>query len=144
MKKFIGIKKVEAKPMTRGEYNKYRGWQIPADENPNDEGYLVKYSDDYISWSPKKAFDEAYREAEKYPLVDTALLMRSDNYKDRFRAEYEQLKIRSEKLFDMLQKYKSGAFKFTPTCDYEILEKQYFAMQSYLLCLEKRAKIENV
>ena len=144
MKKFIGIKKVEAKPMTRGEYNKYRGWQIHADENPNDEGYLVKYSDDYISWSPKKAFDEAYREIEKYPLVDTALLMRSDDYKDRFKAEYEQLKIRTEKLFDMLQKYKSGALEFTPTCDYEMLEKQYFAMQSYLLCLEKRAKIENV
>lgn len=61
MKKFIGTKVIEAKPMSRGEYNKYRGWTIPADENPADEGYLVKYSDDYESWSPKKQFDEAYR-----------------------------------------------------------------------------------
>ena len=61
MKRFIGTKVIEAKPMTRGEYNKYRGWTIPADENPADEGYLVKYSDDYESWSPKKQFDEAYR-----------------------------------------------------------------------------------
>lgn len=64
MKRFIGTKVIEAKPMTRGEYNKYRGWTIPADENPADEGYLVKYSDDYESWSPKKQFDEAYRECD--------------------------------------------------------------------------------
>lgn len=48
--------------MTRGEYNIYKGWTIPQNENPEDEGYLVKYSDDYESWSPKAAFDEAYRE----------------------------------------------------------------------------------
>ena len=64
MKHFIGIKEVDAKPMTRGDYNKYRGWQIPADENPEDEGYLVKYSDSYESWSPKEAFDKAGISAE--------------------------------------------------------------------------------
>lgn len=61
MKRYIGTKQIEAKPMSRGDYNKYRGWAIPADENPNDEGYLVKYSDGYISWSPKKQFEETYR-----------------------------------------------------------------------------------
>ena len=61
MKKYIGTKIIEAKPMNRGDYNKYRGWTIPADENPADEGYLVKYSDNYESWSPKGAFDEAYK-----------------------------------------------------------------------------------
>lgn len=62
MKKFIGTKMIEAKPMNRGEYNKYRGWDMPADENPNDEGYLVKYQDGYESWSPKKQFEDAYRD----------------------------------------------------------------------------------
>lgn len=61
MEKYIGTKTIEAEPMTRGDYNKYRGWTIPADENPDDEGYLVKYSDGYISWSPKKQFEEAYK-----------------------------------------------------------------------------------
>lgn len=61
MEKHIGTKTIEAEPMTRGDYNKYRGWTIPADENPDDEGYLVKYSDGYISWSPKKQFEEAYK-----------------------------------------------------------------------------------
>lgn len=48
--------------MTRGEYNEYRGWTIPADENPDDNGYLIKHSDGYESWSPEKQFNEAYRE----------------------------------------------------------------------------------
>lgn len=64
MKQFIGVKIIHAEPMTRGDYNKYRGWTIPENENPNDKGYLVKYSDDYISWSPENAFDEAYRETD--------------------------------------------------------------------------------
>lgn len=47
--------------MNRGEYNKYRGWNIPENENAEDEGYLVKYQDGYESWSPKKQFEEAYQ-----------------------------------------------------------------------------------
>ena len=62
MKTYIGTKVIDAEPMTRGEYNKYRGWQIPADENPDDEGYRVVYPDGYVSWSPKSVFEEAYRE----------------------------------------------------------------------------------
>lgn len=62
MKQYIGTKMIEAVPMNRGDYNEYRGWTIPADENPADEGYLVKYSDGYESWSPKKQFEEAYRD----------------------------------------------------------------------------------
>ena len=60
MKKYIGTKLVQAKPMTRGEYNNYRGWQIPKNENPKDEGYLVEYSDSYVSWSPKEIFEKTY------------------------------------------------------------------------------------
>lgn len=61
MEQYIGVKIIHGKPMTRGDYNKFKGWTIPADENPDDEGYLVKYNDDYISWSPKVAFIDAYR-----------------------------------------------------------------------------------
>ena len=53
MQKYIGVKQVEAKPMTRNDYNDYRGWTVPADENPYDEGYLVKHSDNYESWIAK-------------------------------------------------------------------------------------------
>jgi hypothetical protein len=61
MNKYIGTKLVDARPMNRGEYNEYRGWTIPKDENPADEGFLVKYHDNYESWSPKDVFEEAYR-----------------------------------------------------------------------------------
>lgn len=61
MKTYIGTKIIKAKPMTRGDYNKQRGWEIPADENPDDEGYLVQYDNDYVSWSPKDVFETSYR-----------------------------------------------------------------------------------
>lgn len=66
MKKYIGTKMIEAKPMNRGDYNVYRGWTIPENENPADEGYLVVYtdSDNYESWSPKDVFDRAYRSCD--------------------------------------------------------------------------------
>ena len=64
MKRYIGTKIIKAKPMTRGEYNHYRGWDIPENENPEDNGYLVEYSDGYQSWSPEKQFKDAYRECD--------------------------------------------------------------------------------
>lgn len=63
MNLFIGTKMIEAKPMTREEYNIFRhGFFTPeGDEKPNDEGYKVKYDNNYISWSPKDVFDKAYK-----------------------------------------------------------------------------------
>ena len=68
MKKYVGTKVIEAQPKTRGEYSKFSGWQIPADENPEDAGYLVKYSDDYVSWSLAYVFEEVYREYDENKL----------------------------------------------------------------------------
>jgi len=65
MEKYIGTKMLQARPMTRGAYNVYRGWTIPANENPEDEGYLVSYyPDGYESWSPKEVFEAAYRKTD--------------------------------------------------------------------------------
>ena len=65
MKKYVGTKVIEASPMTRGNYNNYREYRISADKNPEDAGYLVKYSDDYVSWSPAYVFEEVYREYDE-------------------------------------------------------------------------------
>ena len=62
MKKYVGVKLIYAEPMTRGDYNIFKGWTIPADENPDDNGYKVVYPDGYISWSPEQIFNDAYRE----------------------------------------------------------------------------------
>lgn len=81
MKKYIGTKIIEAKPMNRGEYNNYRGWKIPENENPADEGYLVKYQDDYISWSPKKQFEEAYRAFDEGMPFGSAIELMKQGFK---------------------------------------------------------------
>ena len=63
-------KAVNAKPMTRQEYNDFRGWQLPENENGADEGYLVEYQDGepntaeyqgYVSWLPKERFENSYQ-----------------------------------------------------------------------------------
>lgn len=70
MGKYQCHKVVNACPMTRGAYNELRGWTVPENENPEDEGYLVEYLDSpnqvhpdythYISWSPKDIFEAGY------------------------------------------------------------------------------------
>ncbi|HEN1221992.1 TPA: DUF2829 domain-containing protein, partial [Klebsiella pneumoniae] len=45
MTQHIGVKLINAFPMTRQAYNDFRGWQLPADENGSDDGYLVEYLD---------------------------------------------------------------------------------------------------
>lgn len=61
MLKYIRCHIVEAKLMTRGDYNKLRGWIAPANENPADEGYYIVYPDGYQSWCPKAQFEAAGR-----------------------------------------------------------------------------------
>lgn len=147
MIKFIGTKQIEAEPMTRGEYAKLSGRNsilIEKGESTNDEGYLVKYNDGYISWSPKKPFEEAYSKIAESPLYDTAALMKSNDFKERFQAEYIQLKIRYNGLKAMLEKYKAGTLSFQPKCSYELLFTQLVYMENYMKVLEERAEIENI
>lgn len=73
LKEFIGTKIIYAKPMNRLDYNIFRGWELPANENGSDEGYLVEYKDGgepntkeyqgYVSWSPKEQFENAYKQS---------------------------------------------------------------------------------
>ena len=53
-------------------------------------------------------------------LKDTVDLMLSEDYKDRVKAEYYQLKIRIEKLEAMLKKYDEGTLEFTLNCPVEL------------------------
>ena len=76
-KPYIGTKLINAEPMTRQQYNDFRGWRLPEDENGADEGYLVEYLDGgkpnttthkgYVSWSPKEQFEKAYRQTTGMP-----------------------------------------------------------------------------
>lgn len=83
---FLGTKALYAKPMTRGEYNLYRGWSIPADESPDDAGFLVEYLDGgkpnhsdhagYISWSPADVFQRSYHPAANVTFGEAVAAMK--------------------------------------------------------------------
>ncbi len=72
MKKFKANWVINAKPMNRLEYNQFRGWKLPENENGADEGYLVenpsaresnaKEYKGYVSWLPTDVFHKLYEE----------------------------------------------------------------------------------
>ena len=77
MQIYIGTKIVTVEPMSRQQYNDFRGWALPADECGDDPGYLVEDLDGgapnvpgragYVSWSPAKQFQDAYRPTSGMP-----------------------------------------------------------------------------
>ena len=77
-------------------------------------------------------------------LIDTAKLMISKDYQDRFKAEYYQLKIRRDKLSRMILDYNSGKLEFEPISSIYLLRTQLDAMNTYLNILEMRAMTEGV
>lgn len=77
-------------------------------------------------------------------LKDTIEMMNSADYKERFIAEYQQTKIRYEKLHKMLVKADAGKLEFKPTCPLDLLREQKAHMGKYLYCLEVRAQIEGI
>lgn len=130
VKQYIGTKEVQATPMNRGDYNALRGWQVPENENPADDGYLVVYPNGepnikefngYVSWSPKKQFEEAYRVSE--------------TFKDRLTIEYAQIEERLGKLRVFIQ---SERFQNLAEEDRNLLVEQGKTMASYLAILNTR------
>ena len=61
-KLYIGSKLIRATRMSEAVFlNTVKGEDNQA-EQENQPGYKVTYSDGYVSWSPKEAFETAYRE----------------------------------------------------------------------------------
>ena len=87
---------------------------------------------------------ELMGEYEITHLRDTVALMESSDYKDRFKGEYWQTKIRYDKLHKMVVKYEANTLDFTPTTPLDILKKQLSYMGMYLYTLEIRAQLEGV
>jgi hypothetical protein len=86
-------------------------------------------------------------------LKDTIEMMQSADYKERFKAEYYQTKIRYEKLKKFNTKIEAAsATKHAPNpveepkhdCPYEMLKAQEYDMAKYLHILELRAVIEGI
>lgn len=88
------------------------------------------------------------KEKNNMELKETIELMCSSDYKERFVAEYRQVKIRYEKLKNFCNKIEVeemlGKEVTKHDCPLELLREQQKYMGLYLSILEKRALIENV
>lgn len=77
-------------------------------------------------------------------LKDTIQQMLSEDYRDRFKAEYYQVKIRYDKLVDMLDRWDKGQLLFSPTCPRELLWRQVTVMEDYMDLLIERSIAEDI
>jgi hypothetical protein len=77
-------------------------------------------------------------------LKDTVNMMTSEDYKERFKAEYYQLKIRIDGLKKMLKSWDDGTLNFTPTCPRKLYDDQLNAMRDYLSILVIRSQMEGI
>lgn len=128
---YIGTKSVLATTMTRGEYNKYRGWNIPENEDPDEQGYLVEYVDGgkpnderhtgFISWSPRDVFEKSYHQ--------------SQTPQDRVRLEHRELHAKLDALESLLDK---GQQSFINDDHWDLLQEQQKHMDAYSDVLAKR------
>ena len=60
MKQYTCTKSVKAVPCDLFDAQEIIGRKIYGDDSENMMGYLIQYEDGYMSWSPKKAFEEGY------------------------------------------------------------------------------------
>lgn len=77
-------------------------------------------------------------------LKKTIGMMCSDDYRERFKAEYFQVDIRYQKLKEMVEKWDAGELNFTPTCPRSTYDLQLAAMKEYIAVLEARAVMERI
>ena len=136
MKHYIGTKEVKATRVTRKEYNDYRGWELPSNENGKDEGYLVEYPGGgkanhpdhvgYISWIPEDVFEKAYR--------------LSETFINRLDIELDDLTTKLKKLEDFIE---SGKAESLSKEVQDLLAKQLTAMTDYHNALVERKNLIN-
>ena len=138
--KYIGIKFVDAAPMTAGVANE-KGYRV---SNNTGDGYEVTYEDGYKSWCPKDVFERHNFVIKNETLAKTCEGMASPDHKERFKAEYIQLKNRFDGLKRMLNAWDDGKLNFKPTCPRDLYGEQVTDMELYLRVLERRAKLEGV
>ena len=136
---YVGTKVIYAGPMTRLAYCELRGWEVPENENGDDDGFLVQYVDGgvpnldgftgYVSWSPKDVFEKAYSR----PTGNTP--PKTEGWMERLKAEFYQLEDRREKLGKF---FSTDTFNLLPKDDQYLLRQQYECMNGYSNILKMR------
>lgn len=109
-------------------------------------GDYVDVIDNGVHYKYKREdFNNHFFECERGNiLAESAVMMVSKDFKERFIAEYDQLNVRCQKLELMLNKWKDGKLEFIPNCNYGLLKLQLDHMIDYKSILGARAKIEDI
>lgn len=125
---------VLAWPMTLGEYNAYRGWEIPTVENPDDAGLLLEQINGRepnhpnhqspITWSNTNAFTTAY----------AALDAANMTWQDRVELDSAELDSKIAALHEFLARVPEG---FSPA-HLSLLKQQATTMALYNSILHQR------
>ena len=110
-------------PMTRLEYNQFRGWVLPEGKNPNDPGYLMDFGF-HTAWWPADVVDKAF-----------VMLPPAPSYQQRVHGEHEQLLDRQEKLTVFIT---SPAFSSLVPAEQIRLSKQFHLQKQLLEVLDLR------
>jgi len=136
MKSYTGTKTVLATPMTRKEYVTYRGWEMPANEDPNEPVYLVEYAVEpdtvpnhpdhlgYITMSPATVFEKYYKG--------------QDSFYDRLLVETQELAEKTNKLNDFMR---TTNFVKLDRENKDLLYIQSRLMNEYVQVLGRRLEI---
>ena len=80
----------------------------------------------------------------KNELHQTVKGMISDDYKERFKAEYKQLIIRLDRLNKIINKMKEDKLDFKGLCSLDVLIAQSRHMSAYASLLSYRALVEDI
>ena len=133
-KRYVGTKTIDARPMTRGEYNAYRTWTPPEGEDQSTAGYLVEYVDGgaandsrhvgYISWSPADVFERSYKEQ-----ATTLIQPKISGYRQLGKVEA-----------DLMNEAKALGSAFEELI---VRLRQYHAMQSHAADHEEFSRLTN-
>ena len=81
---------------------------------------------------------------EETELGQTVKPMLSNDYKERFRAEYYQAVTRRDRLKDIVNKYRSKELDFELKSSIGLLVAQMEVMSAYISILIERAKQEGI
>ena len=121
-----------------------KGYRFDSKSLEPVDGVEVTYEDGHKSWYSLDAFKKNNYPVHNEELASTCEMMVSEDYKERFKAEYIQLKNRYNGLLRMVDRWDNGALSFIPTCPRATYNFQLRAMKEYLDILKIRAKIENI
>lgn len=144
MKKYLGVKIVDAEPAWKGYLFPQNGCDqseqiIPKLTYLNDnvstewkDGYKVVYEDGYISWSPKDVFESSYKEMLEF--VDSDGIYQP--HQDRVILETRELQDKVTKLNIFIDT--NTTFATLDLDEQNRLRKQLQAMIYYLTILVER------